>query len=45
MSELALAERYPRLAEVLPTVELGAWPTPLQAADPAALPGAAPACG
>jgi len=39
MSELALAERYPALAEALPTVALGEWPTPLQAADPAAMPG------
>lgn len=39
MSELALAERYPALAEVLPTVSLGHWPTPLQAADAGALPG------
>jgi 1-aminocyclopropane-1-carboxylate deaminase/D-cysteine desulfhydrase-like pyridoxal-dependent ACC family enzyme len=39
MSELALAERYPTLAEALPTISLGEWPTPLQAADPAALPG------
>jgi len=39
MSELALAERYPALSEVLPTVSLGTWPTPLQAADPSTLPG------
>ena len=40
MSELALAGRYPALAETLPVVSLGEWPTPLQPADPAALPGA-----
>jgi 1-aminocyclopropane-1-carboxylate deaminase/D-cysteine desulfhydrase-like pyridoxal-dependent ACC family enzyme len=39
MSELALAARYPALAGSLPTVPLGAWPTPLQAADPGTLPG------
>jgi 1-aminocyclopropane-1-carboxylate deaminase/D-cysteine desulfhydrase-like pyridoxal-dependent ACC family enzyme len=39
MSELALAARYPALAEALPTIALGEWPTPLQAAAPAALPG------
>lgn len=39
MSELALFERFPRLAPLLPTVELGDWPTPVQAADATALPG------
>ncbi|HRP87012.1 MAG TPA: pyridoxal-phosphate dependent enzyme [Gammaproteobacteria bacterium] len=39
MSELALAERYPALAELLPTVPLGAWPTPVQPAEHGALPG------
>lgn len=39
MSALALFERYPRAAGRLPTVELGAWPTPVQPADAAALPG------
>ena len=39
MSGPALFERYPRLAERLPTVALGDWPTPVQAADPGALPG------
>lgn len=39
MTGLALLERYPRLAERLPTVPLGDWPTPVQAAAPAALPG------
>ena len=40
MSQLALAARYPALAEAVPSISLGEWPTPLQAADPAALPGA-----
>ncbi len=35
MSPLALFERYPRLADTLPWRPLGAWPTPVQAADPA----------
>ena len=39
MSELALAARYPALGASLPTVSLGAWPTPVQAADRAALTG------
>lgn len=39
MSELALTARYPALAEVLPTIALGEWPTPLQPAAPAMLPG------
>jgi 1-aminocyclopropane-1-carboxylate deaminase/D-cysteine desulfhydrase-like pyridoxal-dependent ACC family enzyme len=39
MSALALAVRYPALAEALPTVSLGEWPTPLQLAVPATLPG------
>jgi 1-aminocyclopropane-1-carboxylate deaminase/D-cysteine desulfhydrase-like pyridoxal-dependent ACC family enzyme len=39
MSALALAVRYPALAEALPTVSLGEWPTPLQLAAPATLPG------
>jgi 1-aminocyclopropane-1-carboxylate deaminase/D-cysteine desulfhydrase-like pyridoxal-dependent ACC family enzyme len=39
VSELALAEPYPTLAESLPTVALGEWPTPLQAADGGVLPG------
>lgn len=40
MNGIALADRYPTLAAGLPTISLGAWPTPLQAAEPAALPGA-----
>jgi 1-aminocyclopropane-1-carboxylate deaminase/D-cysteine desulfhydrase-like pyridoxal-dependent ACC family enzyme len=39
MSELAITARYPALAVPLPTVSLGHWPTPVQAADPGALPG------
>ena len=39
MSDLALADRFPALAETLPTISLGDWPTPLQAADATALPG------
>jgi 1-aminocyclopropane-1-carboxylate deaminase/D-cysteine desulfhydrase-like pyridoxal-dependent ACC family enzyme len=39
MSMLALAARYPALAEALPTIAFGAWPTPLQAADTGILPG------
>ena len=39
MSELALFERFPRLAATLPAIELGAWPTPVQAANPSSLPG------
>jgi 1-aminocyclopropane-1-carboxylate deaminase/D-cysteine desulfhydrase-like pyridoxal-dependent ACC family enzyme len=35
----ALVARYPRLGERLPTVPLGAWPTPVQAAGEAGLPG------
>ena len=40
MAAMALYERYPRLAGALPTVALGEWPTPVQAAGAAALPGA-----
>ena len=39
MTGLALADRFPALAERLPTVPLGDWPTPLQAAAARALPG------
>jgi 1-aminocyclopropane-1-carboxylate deaminase/D-cysteine desulfhydrase-like pyridoxal-dependent ACC family enzyme len=39
VSGLALASRYPALAKRLPTVPLGDWPTPLQLAEPGALPG------
>lgn len=39
MSELALARRYPALAELLPTVPLGTWPTPVQPAAHGVLPG------
>jgi 1-aminocyclopropane-1-carboxylate deaminase/D-cysteine desulfhydrase-like pyridoxal-dependent ACC family enzyme len=39
MSELALAGHYPRLAERLPRIPLGDWPTPLQAAAAGTLPG------
>jgi 1-aminocyclopropane-1-carboxylate deaminase/D-cysteine desulfhydrase-like pyridoxal-dependent ACC family enzyme len=39
MSELALFKRFPRLAATLPAIELGAWPTPVQAANPSSLPG------
>lgn len=39
MSELALAERYPALADAVPTIPLGDWPTPLVAADSSGLLG------
>jgi 1-aminocyclopropane-1-carboxylate deaminase/D-cysteine desulfhydrase-like pyridoxal-dependent ACC family enzyme len=39
MSTPALFERYPALGAAVPSLQLGEWPTPLQAADPAALPG------
>ena len=39
MSALALFERFPRIGARFPTVALGEWPTPVQSADPAALPG------
>jgi len=40
VSTWSLFERYPRLAETLVALPLGDWPTAVQAADPAALPGA-----
>jgi D-cysteine desulfhydrase len=39
VSSNALFERYPGLCGGLPALQLGSWPTPLQAADPAGLPG------
>ena len=40
MSTWSLFERYPRLAESLVALPLGEWPTTVQAAHPAELPGA-----
>lgn len=39
MNRSALFDRFPGLKTTLPALSLGDWPTPLQKADPAALPG------